>query len=150
LSQVEVYYCPDCAWQHPSLLCKDKFVDIPLTEQKLKYQKERDLIEKIAAVLLPNQSIKIRLIKSSKGQQTATNLLNHPQKGKSVYCICFSVERLVQAEKTRSGLFCDVVAHELAHASPEVWKNSQHNPSKYYFNCSCGLSYHPGEGHDKI
>ncbi|RHZ36363.1 hypothetical protein [endosymbiont GvMRE of Glomus versiforme] len=149
LSQIEIYFCSNCAWQHPSLICKDKFVDIPLAEEK-KYQKERNLVEKIVAVLLPNQPIKIRFIKNNKSQQTATNLLNHPQRGKSVYCICFSIEHLVQAEKTWPGIFCDVLVHELAHASPEVFKNPQHNSNEHHLNCSCGLSYHPGEGHDKI
>ncbi|CAG8765665.1 6851_t:CDS:1, partial [Ambispora leptoticha] len=56
-------------------------------------------------------------------------------------------------EKKEPGNFHDTLAHELAHASDEVFKNPQYNTKNYY--CSCKTKkmlgkYHRGEGHDKI
>jgi hypothetical protein len=34
--QIECCFCQNCGWQNPSLLVKDKFKNIPLTEEKEK------------------------------------------------------------------------------------------------------------------
>jgi hypothetical protein len=64
LSQVEIYFCPNCDWQEPSLLVKDEEENIQASEEQ-KYQKERDLVEKIVATLLPQQHIKVRFVKDA-------------------------------------------------------------------------------------
>jgi hypothetical protein len=152
-SQIECCFCSNCGWQHPSLLVKDKFENILLTEEKEKYQKERELVEKITTALLPNQPVKIRFVKSNGKQLEGETLsFKHPQRGDEIYSVCFFPENLQKEEKKELGNFLDTLAHELAHASNEVFKNSQYNTKNYY--CSCKTKkmlgkYHKGEGHDK-
>ena len=161
LSQVEVYFCPRCGWEKPSLLVKAEYENIPTSEEKQKYQKERDFVEKVTTILLPNQSVKIRFVKSiiseGKEKMARTLLFKIPElENREVVSICFSIEFLVKREKANPGSLCDVLAHELAHVSPEVFKNPHHNPDQKVFpNCSCRktdifFNPHSGKGHDKI
>jgi len=98
-------------------------------------------VEKIAAVLLP--PIKIRFIKNIVLEKSELKLngiaipFDHPQRGKEFICVCLPIENLKIRSKQVPGFFLDVLAHELAHADPEVFKNPQHNP-------------HLRGGHDKI
>ncbi|RHZ36931.1 hypothetical protein [endosymbiont GvMRE of Glomus versiforme] len=157
LSQVEVYFCPNCAWQNPSLLILAEYENVSANEEKQKYQKERELVEKIATFLLTQKDIKIRFVKSiifeNEKKMGRTFLFKIPELNREINCVCLFIEEIVNKDKTQPGLFCDVLAHELAHA--EVFKNPQYNPKEHYHDCSCRkpdifFNPHSGEGHDKI
>ncbi|RHZ37789.1 hypothetical protein [endosymbiont GvMRE of Glomus versiforme] len=157
LSQVEVYFCPNCAWQSPSLLIKAEYENISASEEKQKYQKERELVEKIATFLLTQKDIKIRFVKSiifeNEKKMGRTFLFKIPELNREISCVCLFIEEIVNKDKTQPGLFCDVLAHELAHA--EVFKNPQHNPKENHRDCSCRkpdffFNPHTGNEHDKI
>ena len=62
LTRVEYCFCPKCGWEKPTLIVRDIYTDISATETE-KYQKEKELVEKITDVLLPNHKIKVRFIK---------------------------------------------------------------------------------------
>jgi hypothetical protein len=149
LTQVEYCYCSNCNWKKPTLIVRDIHVDISPAKAE-KYQKEKALVEKIANTLLPNHSFKVRFIvdRDYKGITLALDKLN-----RRTYGVCFNIELLLELEKEDSGIFMDVIAHELAHA--EVFKNPQYDFKNAYY-CSCktqkaGIGkYHEGEGHDKI
>ncbi|KLL02003.1 MAG: hypothetical protein MRERC_5c006 [Mycoplasmataceae bacterium RC_NB112A] len=103
---------------------------------------------------MPNQQIKIRFIKSKENQLEGEKLsFKHPKRGDEIYRVCLFPENLQKEEQKGLGNFLDTLAHELAHAVDEVFKNPQCNIKNYY--CSCKTKkklgkYHKGEGHDKI
>ncbi|CAG8616820.1 186_t:CDS:2 [Ambispora leptoticha] len=114
----------------------DEFKDISLE----KYSKERDLVEKIVSSLLPQQDVKIRFVDNHK---ETVEELGYVIKGKGDNrCVSFVIEPIIEKEKTNPGFFCDIIAHELAHASKEVFENPQHVPHSEKFFV--------GVGHDKI
>ncbi|CAG8455788.1 26230_t:CDS:10 [Gigaspora margarita] len=96
----------------PTLLVRDIYANIPPAKEE-KYKKEKELVEKIANVLLPNHSFKTRFIADEdyKGITLTLDKLN-----RKTYAICFTIEYLLELEKEDPGIFMDVVAHELAHA----------------------------------
>lgn len=134
---VEYYFCA-CGWSAPCSFIKDELRDISSTEEK-KYSKEKKLVKKISSSLLPRQDIKIRFVDN---QQEVLEEYGYAIRGKDNRCVCLVIKQLVEKEKTDPGFFCEVIAHELAHASKEVFKNPQHNPySEKFF---------VGVGHDKL
>jgi hypothetical protein len=119
--------------------------------------------------LLPRQDIRVRFVKSyGEGSIDSYSLAcfyakNHDKNGKlvgnEVLSILFAIELIVEKEKKNPGFFCEAIAHELAHACHDVWKNPQFKEENLP-NCDCQVLYpdsskavpghHKGNGHDKL